>query len=133
MRSTGRSPAGSAPPIWAVRGPRPTAPPGSRSPRGPRSCRWPRPGTWTARTCRAVEGFPGGETQVAGLTYAPGTLLDVRVKAWGTGTTTLQATVWADGTPEPATPTKSTSDTTAGLQAAGGLGLAASLPGSATA
>jgi hypothetical protein len=81
----------------------------------------------------AAEAFPGGELIVPGLTYTPGTTLDVRLQTSGTGTTTLRATVWTHGTTEPATPTLTRTDTTASLQAAGGLGLAASLPSSATA
>ncbi|NYJ06256.1 PKD domain-containing protein [Petropleomorpha daqingensis] len=81
----------------------------------------------------AAEAFPGGELIVPGLTYTPGTTLDVRLQTTGTGTTTLRATVWTHGTTEPATPTLTRTDATASLQAAGGLGLAASLPGSATA
>jgi hypothetical protein len=51
----------------------------------------------------------------------------------GTGTTEIRATVWAEGTPEPGTPQLSRTDTTAALQAPGGLGIAAWRPSSATA
>jgi hypothetical protein len=81
----------------------------------------------------AAEAFPGGEVIVPGLTHTPGTTLDLRLQTTGTGTTTLRATVWVHGTTEPATPTLTRTDTTASLQAAGGLGVAASLPSSATA
>ena len=75
----------------------------------------------------------GGEVLVKGLTYTAGTDLNVRVRAAGTGTTELSVTVWAAGTAEPATPTVTRTDTTASLQAAGGVGLLSYLSGSATA
>jgi hypothetical protein len=59
--------------------------------------------------------------------------LDVRVQVSGTGTTGIAATVWADGTPEPGTPQLVRTDTTAALQAAGSVGLAAYRPSTATA
>ncbi|RBY95121.1 radical SAM protein [Blastococcus sp. TF02-8] len=75
----------------------------------------------------------GSEVIVPGLTYTPGQQLEVRVRAWGTGTTQLTASVWAAGATEPGTPTVSRSDATPELQAAGGVGLSAYLFGSATA
>jgi hypothetical protein len=66
------------------------------------------------------------------LTYKPGSALQVRIKTWGTGTTQLAATVWAAGTPEPATPTLTRTDSTASLQASGGLAVSAYLSGTAT-
>jgi PKD repeat protein len=73
-------------------------------------------------------------TTVAGLTAAPGQLLQVRVQADSTSptATTLQAKVWAAGSPEPAGWTSTVSDSTAALQAPGGLGLNTYLSGSAT-
>ena len=70
---------------------------------------------------------------VPGLTYVPGTALSVRLQVSGTGTTQLTATVWAAGSPEPATPTVARADTEAALQAAGGVGLATYLSASASA
>jgi hypothetical protein len=55
------------------------------------------------------------------------------VQVSGTGTTNLAATVWADGSAEPAVPTVSRTDTTAALQAPGSVSLAAYLSSSATA
>ena len=69
---------------------------------------------------------------VAGLTFVPGTLLSVRVQATGTAPTTLRVKVWARGAPEPDTWTVTVTDTTAALQAPGGVGLFTYLSGSAT-
>ena len=84
-------------------------------------------------TGTATEALIGTEVIVPGLTYTPGTELQARVRVWGTGTTQLSATVWAAGTPEPVSPQVTTTDTTASLQAPGGLALSAYLYGSATA
>jgi len=86
-----------------------------------------------SRLSGGTESFPGGEVVVPGLTWTPGTTLNVRVQVVGTGTTQVTATVWAEGTPEPATPSITRTDTTAALQAAGGVGLAAHRPGGTTA
>jgi PKD repeat protein len=72
------------------------------------------------------------ETIVTGLTYTAGTQLRVRLQVTGTGTTTLRAKVWLAGGTEPGTWTSSGTDTTAGLQAAGGVGLMAYLATGAT-
>ncbi|GAA1627076.1 hypothetical protein GCM10009790_07150 [Georgenia ruanii] len=69
---------------------------------------------------------------VGGLMVAPGDLVQVRVQAFGTSPTILQAKVWATGTPEPEAWTASVTDSTAGLQTAGGVGLRTYLSGSAT-
>ena len=79
------------------------------------------------------EVFIANEVVLDGLAYTPGTVLDVRVVATGTGATQLAATVWVAGTPEPTTPTVTGTDTTEALQAAGSVGLTAYLSGSATA
>jgi PKD repeat protein len=81
----------------------------------------------------ATEVLIGKEVIVPGLTYTPGTAINARVQVWGTGTTQLSATVWNAGTTEPVLPTLTGSDTSVGLQAAGGVGLSAYLYGSATA
>ena len=80
----------------------------------------------------ATEALVGTEVLVPGLTYRPGDVLQVRLRVTGTGTTDLAATVWAGAT-EPTAPTLTRTDTTASLQAAGGIGLAAYLTGSSTA
>jgi PKD repeat protein len=71
---------------------------------------------------------------VTGLSYQPGTALQVRAQATRTTptTTTLRAKVWRVGTAEPAAWTASVTDTTAALQAAGGIGLRGYLSSSAT-
>jgi PKD repeat protein len=69
---------------------------------------------------------------VPGLTYAPGQQLRIRMQVQGTSPTTLRARVWLAGQAEPAAWHVQTTDATAGLQAAGGIGLVAYLSGSAT-
>jgi PKD repeat protein len=86
-----------------------------------------------SRLAGGVEGWPGGEVVVPGLTYTPGMRLEVRVRTSGTGTTDVAATVWAAGTAEPAVPQLVRTDATAALQAPGAVGITAYRPGSATA
>ncbi|WP_226921605.1 PKD domain-containing protein [Georgenia subflava] len=69
---------------------------------------------------------------VPGVTATAGQLLEVRVQAFGTSPTTVRAKVWTTGTPEPDAWTVSATDSTAGLQDAGGVALRAYLSGSAT-
>ncbi|WP_182558230.1 alkaline phosphatase family protein [Microlunatus kandeliicorticis] len=69
---------------------------------------------------------------VPGLTWSPGSTLSVRAEAVGTNPTTLRARVWATGTPEPTGWFASATDTTAALQAAGGVGLNSYLSSTAT-
>ncbi|MEO5877378.1 MAG: PKD domain-containing protein, partial [Streptosporangiaceae bacterium] len=73
----------------------------------------------------------GSELTVAGLTYAPGTVLKVKVLTTGTSPTTLKAKVWADGSAEPDWQLSGT-DATAALQAAGSVGFRSYLSGSST-
>ena len=70
------------------------------------------------------------QVTLAGITYTPGTKLQVRTQAVGT---TLQAKVWVAGTAEPAGWLASVTDTTAGLQGAGWVGVVDYASGSATA
>jgi PKD repeat protein len=81
----------------------------------------------------SAEALIGAEVIVKGLTYTPGTALQVRVQVSGTGTTQLAATVWQSGSAEPATPTLTRTDGSASLQAPGGIAISAYLSGSATA
>ncbi|MGY1741766.1 MULTISPECIES: PKD domain-containing protein [unclassified Blastococcus] len=92
-------------------------------------------GVWLAlsRVTGGVESFPGGEVRVAGLTWTPGTALAVQVRVTGTGTTTVTGKVWALGAAEPTAPQLTRTDTTAALQAPGGVGLAAWRPSTNTA
>ncbi|KQS68791.1 PKD domain-containing protein [Modestobacter sp. Leaf380] len=79
-----------------------------------------------------TEALLGAEVTVA-TGHTAGQLLQVRLQVAGTGTTTVTASVWADGADRPATPSLTRTDDTAALQAAGGVGLAAYLTGSSTA
>ncbi|GAB3350740.1 PKD domain-containing protein [Modestobacter lapidis] len=83
------------------------------------------------RLSGGAEAWPGGEVFVPGLTYTPGSTLNMRVQVSGEGTTEITGKVWA-GDAEPADPQLVRTDTTAGLQVAGSVGLAAYRPGSAT-
>ncbi|MFC5743991.1 LamG-like jellyroll fold domain-containing protein [Actinomadura rugatobispora] len=78
-----------------------------------------------------VETAVVAEQTVAGLTYAPGQALRLRMQVTGTSPTTLKAKVWADGAAEPDWQLTGTDDT-AGLQAAGSVGLRTYLAGNAT-
>ena len=69
---------------------------------------------------------------ISGLTFTPGTSLNVRFEATGTTPTTLQAKVWAAGTTEPAAWQVQATDSTAALQVPGGIGVASYLSGRAT-
>ncbi|MGY1809660.1 PKD domain-containing protein [Blastococcus sp. SYSU D00669] len=91
-----------------------------------------RVGLALSRLTGTTEAFPQGEVVVAGLTYTAGQTLNVHVQVTGTGTTTVRATVWTTGT-EPAAWQLTRTDTTAGLQANGGIGLAVHRPSGTTA
>ncbi len=70
----------------------------------------------------------GSETSIqaavaSGVTYAVGDLLNLRVQVLGTSPTTIRAKVWKVGTVEPTAWQRSVTDTTAGLQASGSVGL----------
>jgi hypothetical protein len=86
-----------------------------------------------SRLTAGGETFPNGEVTVAGLTYTAGSTLNVRVQVSGTGTTQVTGKVWLAGSTEPATPQLSRADTTAALQAAGGVGLTVHRPSNTTA
>jgi PKD repeat protein len=68
---------------------------------------------------------------IAGLNYAVGDRLAVRMQVTGTGITTVRAKVWEVGTAEPANWQRSVADTTPALQAAGGVGFFTYLSSSA--
>jgi hypothetical protein len=92
-------------------------------------------GAVTLGVSRVVSGVETTLKTVAlpGVTYTPGTALVVRLDLAGAGTTTLNARAWVAGTPEPTGWQVTATDTTAALQAAGGLGLSTYVSGSATA
>ncbi len=69
---------------------------------------------------------------VTGLTYTPGMQLNLRVQAFGTSPTTLQAKVWPATQAEPSAWQVSITDSTAALQSFGSVGLRAYLSGAAT-
>lgn len=69
---------------------------------------------------------------IAGLNYAVGDKLAVRLQVTGTGPTTVSARVWELGTTEPTTWQRTVTDSTAALQVPGSIGLMAYLSGSAT-
>jgi len=83
------------------------------------------------RTVAGTDRFLQTRT-AAGLAVVPGALLNVRVQATGASPTVLRAKVWAVGSDEPEAWTASVTDSTAALQAAGGIGLHTYLSGSAT-
>lgn len=72
------------------------------------------------------------ELTVAGLTVTAADTLNLRAQAVGSGTSTLQVRVWKNGTAEPTTWQRTATDTTAGLQASGGVGVSTYLSSSAT-
>ncbi|RBY94249.1 radical SAM protein [Blastococcus sp. TBT05-19] len=90
---------------------------------------------WLAlsRTTGGVESFPGGEVLVPGVTWTPGKTLELRVQVSGTGTTTVDGSVWLSGQPEPTAAQLTRTDTTAALQGPGGVGIGAYRPGNSTA
>ncbi|MGN6445468.1 PKD domain-containing protein [Amnibacterium sp.] len=60
---------------------------------------------------------------VTGLAAKAGSTIDLRLQTFGTGTTTLRARAWLDGTPEPSTWQVSSTDGTSALQTGGSVGL----------
>lgn len=83
-------------------------------------------------TAAGAETTLRSETLAGALTYAPGEKLRVRVQVTGVGTTTVRAKIWKAADAEPAAWLVTTTDTTAGLQASGGIGLITFLSSSAT-
>jgi hypothetical protein len=65
-------------------------------------------------------------------TYAAGDVLLTRLDVTGTSPTTLSAKVWRQGSAEPASWQLTATDSASGLQAAGGIGIAPYLSGTAT-
>ncbi|WP_182113257.1 MULTISPECIES: PKD domain-containing protein [unclassified Actinotalea] len=79
----------------------------------------------------------GAETTLAvgavpGVRLAAGEQLHIRLEVTGTSPTTLRTRVWKDGTPEPTTWQLTATDSTAALQAAGGVGLVSYVSASST-
>jgi hypothetical protein len=69
---------------------------------------------------------------ITGLSYTPGTVLQVRLQVFGTSPTTVRAKVWASAQTEPSSWQASTTDATAALQTNGSVGLRTYLSGVAT-
>ena len=67
-----------------------------------------------------------------GLVYAPGEQLQLRMQVTGTSPTTVQGKVWRVGDSEPTGWQVTATDSTAGLQGAGYIGMSTFLSGSAT-
>ncbi len=85
------------------------------------------------RTSRGwTDGVETTLATVAGPNLPTGAYLHLRLRAFGTGTTTLQGKVWLDGATEPVNPTLTITDTTAALQNPGTAGLYTFLSSSAT-
>jgi hypothetical protein len=64
-----------------------------------------------------------GRVVVPNLTYAAGEAIRVRIETTGTSPTTLRARAWAAASAEPADWLVSTTDTTAGMQVPGAIGI----------
>jgi PKD repeat protein len=82
-------------------------------------------------TASGAETTIQSDLTIGGLNYAVGDRLAMRLQVTGTGTTTIRAKVWEVGTAEPASWQRSVTDTTAALQAPGGVGLMTYLSSSA--
>jgi PKD repeat protein len=87
---------------------------------------------WLARTVSGTETLIAGGGVVSGLTVASGDRFEVRMQAVGSSPTTLRAKIWKSGTTEPAAWTRTGTDSTAGLQVAGGVGMYYYVSGSTT-
>jgi PKD repeat protein len=72
------------------------------------------------------------QSTISGLTYAAGQQLQVRLQVTGTAPTTVRAKIWPAGTDEPADWQVSATDSTAGLQVPGAVGLGVYASASAT-
>ena len=70
-------------------------------------------GTATVITARSLPG----------VVYSPGSIVHLRFRATGSGTTALSGKVWFDGATEPSAWTIQATDTTAILQGPGGIGV----------
>ncbi len=81
-------------------------------------------GTLQVNVSRVVAGVETVQAtaNVAGVTYAPGAVLHVRMQVSGSGTTTVRIKAWVGAT-EPTAWQVTSADTTAALQVAGGVGI----------
>lgn len=74
----------------------------------------------------------GGELAIPNVTQQANAFVRLRVQIVGANPTTIRIKGWADGQPEPAGWTYTTTDSASGLQAAGAVGVRAYLSSSAT-
>ena len=88
-------------------------------------------GVWLIRNPSGTETVLTSAT-LAGVNYAVGDRLQVRLQVSGTSPTTLRVKVWEQGTTEPAAWSLTSTDSTAGFQAAGSAGFYAYLSGTTT-
>jgi hypothetical protein len=97
--------------------------------------RFPTDGTVRLVAAKEVAGSVttlGGEVVVTGLSHSAGSWIRVRVQMTGANPTTIRMRAWPDGTAEPSTWQYAVTDSTTGLQTAGGVGLRAYLSSVAT-
>jgi hypothetical protein len=83
-------------------------------------------------TSAGVETPLSVESLVPGLTYSVGDVLNLRIPVAGTSPTTVRTKLWKVGITEPPSWFPSATDSTSGLQSAGGFGLLAYRSSSAT-
>lgn len=92
----------------------------------------------TGTAVLSLNALSGGTTTALGSqvvipgTINPGTNLTIRTQVTGTSPTTIKAKAWITGTAEPSAWTITQTDSTAGLQTPGGIGIQGYLSGSAT-
>lgn len=79
-----------------------------------------------------VGGSSTSTVTIPGLSYVPGTTLQLRASATGASPTTIRARIWAAGATEPSTWPLQVTDSSAALQTSGALGLDGYLSSSAT-
>jgi hypothetical protein len=72
------------------------------------------------------------EVVLPDATATPNQQINLRIQTTGTNPTTIRTRAWATGTPEPATWTRTVTDTTAAMQQAGNVGISVYLSSSAT-
>ena len=87
---------------------------------------------YLTRVINNAETTIAGPLAIAGLTMAVNDPVTIRLSLTGTAPTVLSAKVWRASAAEPAAWQLSASDSTAGLQAAGGAGLVGYLTASST-
>lgn len=87
---------------------------------------------YVARFVGGAETALSAWVKLAGVIYAPGMVLNLRVQVTGTTPTAVRARAWAASATEPAAWLVTGSDSSSGLQAAGSVGLIAYLSSAAT-